>query len=95
VAADFQGVNDVLARVVRPIRQTFLDQAVVQAGAPLSPMADAVSMWSIDKARDAAWASALALWHVRGVPLVADRMRLSLAHMVGLVSRGLLLPLQP
>lgn len=92
VAADFQAVNEVLAQVVRPIRQTFLTEAVVRAGAPASPAADAVSLWSIDKARDAAWASAVTLWHVRDLPLVADPMRLALARMVGLVGRGLLTP---
>lgn len=92
VAEDFQAVNDVLASVVRPIRQSFLDEAVVAAGAPLSPVADVVSMWSIDKARDAAWASAVTLWHVRGVPFVPSQMRLALARLVGLAGRGLLLP---
>jgi hypothetical protein len=71
VATDFQAVNTVLARVVRPIRQTFLTEAVVQAGAPASPAVDAISMWSIDKVRDAAWASAVTLWHVRALPPVA------------------------
>jgi hypothetical protein len=92
VSADYQAVNDVLAMVVRPIRQSFLDSAVVAAGAPLTPVADVVSMWSIDKARDAAWASALTLWHVRRVPFVPGQMRDALARLVGLASRGLLLP---
>jgi len=92
VASDFQAVNTVLARVVRPIRQAFLSQAVVRAGAPASPAADAISLWSIDKARDAAWASAVTLWHVRAIPAVADQMQQALARIVGLVGRGLLVP---
>jgi hypothetical protein len=90
VATDFQAVNTVLARVVRPIRQTFLTEAVVRAGAPVSPAADAISMWSIDKARDAAWASAVTLWHVRALPPVGDQLQQALARIVGLVGRGLL-----
>ena len=91
VHADFERVNDVLAEVVRPIRRSFLDEHVVRAGAPLSPVADLVSMFSIDKARDAAWASALTLWAVRDLGFVADAARDALARTVGLVGRQLLI----
>ncbi|RHA42694.1 DUF5995 family protein [Cellulomonas rhizosphaerae] len=91
IHADFERVNDVLAEVVRPIRRSFLDQHVVRAGAPLSPVADLVSNFSIDKARDAAWASALTLWAVRDMGFVADAARDALARTVGLVGRQLLI----
>jgi Family of unknown function (DUF5995) len=91
VHADFERVNDLLAEVVRPIRQSFLDAQVVRAGAPLSPVADLVSTFSIDKARDAAWASALTLWAVRDIGFVADAARDALARTVGLVGRQLLI----
>jgi len=91
IHADFERVNGVLAEVVRPIRQSFLDQHVVRAGAPLSPVADLVSNFSIDKARDAAWASALTLWAVRDMGFVADAARDALARTVGLVGRQLLI----
>jgi hypothetical protein len=90
VRADFETVNAVLAEVVRPVRQSFLDQHVVQVGAPLSPVADLVSNFSIDKARDAAWVSALILWQVRDVPFLASAARDTLARTVGLVGRQLL-----
>jgi len=90
VHADFEKVNAVLAEVVRPIRQSFLDAQVVQVGAPLSPVADLVSNFSIDKARDAAWVSALLLWQVRDVPFLAAAARDTLARTVGLVGRQLL-----
>ncbi|MCR6705444.1 MAG: DUF5995 family protein [Cellulomonas sp.] len=90
VHADFERVNDVLAEVVRPLRQSFLDARVVAAGGELSPVADLVSNFSIDKARDAAWANALVLWHVRDLGFVAAAARDALARTVGLVSRQLL-----
>ena len=43
VRGDYERINAILASVVRPIRQSFLDQIVVQAGASLSPVADLVS----------------------------------------------------
>ncbi|WP_157732682.1 DUF5995 family protein [Cellulomonas sp. PSBB021] len=90
VHADFERVNDVLAEVVRPVRQSFLDRRVVAAGGELSPVADLVSSFSIDKARDAAWANALTLWHLRDLGFVAAAARDALARTVGLVSRQLL-----
>ncbi|MDM7830423.1 DUF5995 family protein [Cellulomonas edaphi] len=90
VYADFERVNGVLAEVVRPIRQSFLDRCVVEAGAPLSPVADLVSTFSIDKARDAAWASAVTLWAVREIGFVSRAARDALARTVGLVGRQLL-----
>jgi len=90
VHTDFERVNDVLAEVVRPIRQSFLDARVVAAGGALSPVADLVSNFSIDKARDAAWANALMLWHLRDIGFVAHAARDALARTVGLVGRQLL-----
>ncbi|BDZ42589.1 hypothetical protein GCM10025865_18880 [Paraoerskovia sediminicola] len=89
---DYERVNDVLAEVVRPIRQGFLDQDVVRAAGDLSVAADLVSNFSIDAARDAAWASALVLWDLRGNPFVGDLARAALARTVGLVGRQLLVP---
>jgi hypothetical protein len=94
---DFNRINDVLAELVRPIRQEFLDKTVVQYGAPLSPLADILTSFSMDRARDAAWASALTLWTVRGIPMVAQLSEQTLANTVNLVSRQLLthFPLPP
>ncbi|MDC7123704.1 DUF5995 family protein, partial [Cellulomonas fimi] len=90
VHADFERVNRVLAEVVRPIRQSFLDACVVQHAGALSPLADLVTNFSIDKARDAAWVSAQVLWEVRGVTALAAAVRDTLARTVGLVGRQLL-----
>jgi hypothetical protein len=88
--SDYERINAILASVVRPIRQSFLDQAVVDAGAFLSPVADIVSAWSIDTARDAAWVHACTLWELRGLPLLSERYRDTLDRTVGLVGRQLL-----
>lgn len=93
VHRDYLQVNEVLASVVRPIRQSFLDERVVRAGAPLSPLADLVSSWSLDRARDAAWVSACTLYEVRGARTLAAAYRASLARTVGLVGRQLLVAL--
>ncbi len=94
---DFNRINEVLGELVRPIRQEFLDKTVVQYGAALSPLADILTNFSMDRARDAAWASALTMWAVRDVPLVPRITEQTLANTVNLVSRQLLtkFPLPP
>lgn len=95
VHADFDRINGVLAELVRPIRQGFLEQEVVRAGAPLSPLADLVTNFSMEKARDAAWATTLTLWAVRDLPFVPESSARALAGTVGLVSRQLLVRFEP
>jgi hypothetical protein len=90
VHRDYERINDLLATVVRPIRQSFLDSLVVEAGAPLSPLADLISNWSIDAARDAAWVHARTLWKLRGTRALAAAYRRTLGRTVGLVGRQML-----
>ncbi|KQO96666.1 DUF5995 family protein [Leifsonia sp. Leaf264] len=95
IHADFVRINDVLGELVRPIRQSFLEKAVVEHGAAITPLADLLTNFSMEKARDAAWASALTLYAVRDVPFVRDLTRQTLASTVGLVGRQLLTPFDP
>ena len=53
---------------------------------------DVVAMWDVGRARDAAWTNGQALWALRDVPPLADEFLLALDRIVGLASRGLLLP---
>lgn len=92
---DYDQVNAILAERVRPIRQAFLDETVVRYGEPLSPLADIVGNFSIEKAREAAWISAQTLWAVRDIPIVRDRARETLSRTIGLVSRQLLVSFDP
>lgn len=95
IRADFDRINDVLAEKVQPIRQKFLLETVVTIGAPLSPLANLLSNFSMEKARDAAWASALTLWALRDVPVISNLTQAALARTVGLVSRQLLTRFDP
>ncbi|MGW4816005.1 DUF5995 family protein [Kitasatospora cineracea] len=87
--ADYLRINTLLAQVEAQVRTALLP---VPVG---SPLLHVLSVWSIDRARDAAWASVLTLWELRRLPparaLVAD----ALSGSVGMVSRALLTPLSP
>jgi hypothetical protein len=90
IHADFDRINGVLSELVGPVRQEFLDKTVVQYGAPLAPLANILTNFSMDRARDAAWAAALTMWAVRDLPLVPEATEEALANTVNLVSRQLL-----
>ncbi|MFD8481840.1 DUF5995 family protein [Kitasatospora sp. NPDC059673] len=87
--ADYLRINTLLAEVEAQVRATLLP---LPAGDPLLHV---LGVWSIDQARDAAWASVLALWELHRLPpayrLVAD----ALSGSVGMVGRALLTPLSP
>jgi Family of unknown function (DUF5995) len=93
VLADYERVNELLAALVRPVRQSLLDPVVVDAGRPMWPLADLISSWSIDKARDAAWLHAQTLFEVRDLDWLTRAYVETLGSTVGLLTCQLLLAL--
>ena len=53
---------------------------------------DVIAMWNVERARDAAWTNAEALWALRDTPPLAAEFLASLDRMVGFAGRGLLVP---
>ncbi|WP_354643617.1 DUF5995 family protein [Kitasatospora camelliae] len=91
LAADYQRINDLLAQVEDEVRDELLPGPEELQLA--DPLLHVIGVWSIDKARDAAWASVLALWELRGLRLAYDAVASALAGSVGMVGRALLTPL--
>ncbi|MEZ0089899.1 DUF5995 family protein [Streptacidiphilus sp. EB129] len=91
LSVDFHRVNDVLAQVEEQVRDTLMPATEdIRAAEPLVHL---MSSWSIDRARDAAWASAVGLWELRDRPTPYAAATDALADATGLVSRCLLTPL--
>jgi hypothetical protein len=91
LSGDFHRVNDVLAEVEEQVRERLLPSLEqLDIGDPLLHL---VSAWSIDRARDAAWASALTLWELRDCPVALTAATDALTDATGLVCRCLLTPL--
>lgn len=93
--ADFERVNALLAQVETRVKNAYLtgwlawvDRLVHR----LRRIDDVVAMWDVGRARDAAWTNAQALWALAGEPPLAGDYLLALDRMVGLASRGLLVP---
>ncbi|MDH6122361.1 hypothetical protein ABH930_006663 [Kitasatospora sp. GAS204A] len=88
--ADYQRINDLLAQVEAQIRTELLPEpGPVQAAEPLLHV---IGVWSIDRAREAAWATVLALRALRDAPLAYQALVDALDGTVGMVSRALLTP---
>ena len=57
------------------------------------PLTHRVGAWSLERARDAAWAAARLLWALRGRPTAYEECADGLDAAVALVGRSLLTPL--
>jgi hypothetical protein len=93
--ADFERVDPLLAQVEARVKSSYLtgwlawvDRLVHR----LHRIDDVLAMWDVDRARDAAWTNAQGLWALAGEPSLAGDYLVALDRMVGLASRGLLIP---
>ncbi|WP_441247437.1 DUF5995 family protein [Kitasatospora sp. McL0602] len=91
VEADYNRINDLLAQVEARVREELLPEPVELRVA--DPLLHVVGVWSIDRAREAAWATVLGIWELAGVPFAAQAVTSALDGSVGMVSRALLTPL--
>ncbi|WP_245687558.1 DUF5995 family protein [Streptacidiphilus griseoplanus] len=92
LAADYRRVNGVLADAEATVREQLLPGPdPLDAADPLVHLA---GTWGVARARDAAWASALALWSVRSLRPACQALEAALDGSVGTVSGLLLTPLR-
>ncbi|MFG3053148.1 DUF5995 family protein [Kitasatospora sp. NPDC048239] len=91
LAGDYQRIGGLLAEVETAVRERLMPGPdVLELAEPLTHLLGA---WTVDAARDAAWASALALRALHGVPLASRALTAALDGSVGLLGRALLTPL--
>jgi hypothetical protein len=93
--ADFEQINVLLAHVEARIKRSYLSGWLALADRLVHRfhrIDDVIAMWDVGRARDAAWTNGLALWQLRDEPPLASQFLLALDRMVGLASRGFLIP---
>lgn len=87
---DYERVNALLAATEREVKDRYLDDLTRKLDVAFCGVDDVVAMWSVARARDAAWTNGGVMWHLRGVgPLEQDYLA-TLDRTVGFASRGLL-----
>ncbi|MFH9014542.1 DUF5995 family protein [Streptomyces sp. NPDC017943] len=88
---EFEAVGDLLVSLEERIREDLMPGPdLLQIADPLTHL---LGSWSLDRARDATWTAARALWALRGLPDVAGEFTERLDTAVGFAGRMLLTPL--
>ncbi|MPY53233.1 DUF5995 family protein [Streptomyces acidicola] len=88
---EFELVGDILVSLEERIREELMPGPdLLQIADPLTHLAGS---WSLERARDAAWSAARALWALRGLPDLAEEFTERLDAAVGFAGRMLLTPL--
>jgi uncharacterized protein DUF5995 len=93
--ADYERVNELLARVEAKAKAAYLTGAVAAIDRlvhRVDRIDDVLAMWEVRRAREAAWTNAEALWSLRSDAGLRTEFVRVLDRMVGLAGRGLLVP---
>lgn len=88
---EFDQVGDLLLSLEERIREELTPGPELLRIA--DPLTHLLGAWSLERARDAAWTAARALWALRGLPDVAGEFTERLDTAVGFAGRMLLTPL--
>ena len=89
---DYEGVNEVMQACEEESKRWLLTGAVKELDHAVAPVDDTVAVWSIEDARNAAWARAKVLWEIRGQSELTVAYLAALDATVGMEGRALLLP---
>ena len=88
---EFDRVGELLVSLEERIREDLMPGPdLLQIADPLTHL---LGSWSLDRARDATWSAARALWALRGLPDLAEEFAHRLDAAVGFAGRMLLTPL--
>jgi Family of unknown function (DUF5995) len=87
---DYQKVDALLDASELSVRESFEPPGLVVVDQHVASVANVIGNWSINAARDVAWATAVALWDVRDFEIATQLLTGALARTVAMASRGLL-----
>ena len=93
--ADYLRVNHVLSIVEAEEKAKYLHgwlRRIDRLLHRIHRIDDVVAMWNVERARDAAWTNALALWAIRDDRALSAAYVAALDRSVGFAGRGLLVP---
>lgn len=93
--ADYQRISLVLEGVMSDIKAGLLEGAPAASHPTLGEADDVLEVWSVRRAREAAWVASEVRWALRVSPLISRHHLDALDRMVGLAGRGLLRSVHP
>lgn len=89
---DFGRVNDLLEAVETQIKAGYSTGIVALVDAAAGTTDDAIAMFKVRAAREAAWTNAEVLWTLRATPRLSERFFARLDGFTGFAGRGMLKP---
>ncbi len=89
---DYDAVNTILGALEAKTKQWLLTGAIKELDHAVAPLDDAAAIWSIERARDAAWIRSEVLWRLREHRGLSAAYLGALDSTVGMECRALLLP---
>jgi hypothetical protein len=90
---DFRKIDSLLVLVEAQAKAELVTDALAQVDVALGEVDDVLAMWNVERAREAAWTNANALWALRILPHLRAEFEATLDSFVGFAGRGLLRPL--
>jgi Family of unknown function (DUF5995) len=90
---DYDAVNVLLKAGEQRMKKWLLTDAVAELDHFVAPADDVAAVWSVERARDAAWIRAEVLWRLRELPQLEKAYLAVNDRATGLASRALLVPL--
>jgi hypothetical protein len=91
--ADYRDINSILEAVQAAEKPALLTGCLADADLALGRVDDLLALWSLERARDAAWTTGELRWHIREIAFLSDEHLRSVDRLVGFAGRGLLRPL--
>ena len=89
---DYDAVNAILATVEAQTKQWLLTGALKELDHDVAALDDTVAIWSIERAREAAWVRAEVVWHIRSLTDLFNAYFAALGATVAMECRALLVP---
>jgi hypothetical protein len=90
--SDYEAVNPLIAEVERSVKAWLLTGALADLDRVFNPADDVVAVWSVERARAAAWTRAQVLWQLRNEPSIRNDYAEINDRAAELASRALLVP---
>ena len=87
---DYLTVNQVLATVHAEAKFFLFTGSLVHIDEALGRVDDVFELWSLERARDAAWVAAEVQWQLAATPFIARQHQDALSRLVGYASRNVL-----
>jgi hypothetical protein len=87
---DFLRINEILRLTIDEVKPWFAEGLVGELDVALGRADDVAALFSVEKAREAAWTGGETFWALRDVTAVSEAYEASLDRLVGLASRAML-----